>query len=318
VALKRLVTLCLLAGAAGLAGGPVSVIAQAPEEHAVKAPLATQSLLLDVARQGQALVAVGDRGHVLVSRDGGDSWVQADVPTRAMLTGVYMHDAKLGWAVGHDEVILRTRDGGTTWERVNYAPEHEKPLLDVWFEDANHGFAVGAYGGLLETRNAGDTWDTRIVYGEDDFHANQIAADADGRLFLAAEAGHLYRSEDRGATWQPLPSPYEGSFFGVLPLSDGSLLAFGLRGHLHRSLDHGTTWETIATGTLETLTSALELGPGRFVVGGMAGTVVWSQGGVVQTQALPDRRAIVALAKGTDGNVLAVGERGVRRIDIPR
>ena len=65
------------------------------------------------------VVAVGERGHVLVSGDEGRSWRQADVPSRALLTGVFMHDARLGWAVGHDEVVLRTRDGGLTWERVH-------------------------------------------------------------------------------------------------------------------------------------------------------------------------------------------------------
>ena len=72
------------------------------------------------------------------------SWTQAKVPTRALLTGVYLHDSQLGWAVGHDEVVLRTRDGGATWERVHYAPENERPLLDVWFADAEHGLAASA------------------------------------------------------------------------------------------------------------------------------------------------------------------------------
>lgn len=315
---KRSVCVCVAVGVVAVTGFDVAGSGQAPDERAIMARLATQSLLLDVARQGETLVAVGERGHVLVSRDGGSSWAQMEVPTRALLTGVYMHDASLAWAVGHDDVVIRTRDGGRTWERVHNAPENEKPWLDVWFEDANHGLAVGAYGSLLETHDGGDTWATRVVYEDDDFHINQIAEDADGRLYLAAEAGHLYRSDDKGATWQQLSSPYDGSFFGVLPLSDGSLLVCGLRGHLHRSLDKGATWDTIETGTLETLTCGLELGPGRFVVAGMAGTLVWSQGGVVTTQALPDRRAITAVARGTDTDVLAVGEQGARRIEIPR
>ena len=49
------------------------------------------------------------------------------MPTRALLTGVYLHDSQLGWAVGHDAVVLRTRDGGTTWERVHDAPENGAP-----------------------------------------------------------------------------------------------------------------------------------------------------------------------------------------------
>lgn len=305
--------LCLLPAAA--AGQAVDA-----RERAALAPLATTALLLDAAVREGLVVAVGERGHVLISTDEGRSWRQSEVETRALLTGVVMHDARLGWAVGHDEVVVRTRDGGLTWQRVHYAPEHEKPLLDVWFADAQTGLAIGAYGGLLATSDGGDTWTPRSVHGDDDFHLNQIAAAADGTLFLAGEAGHLYRSDDRGATWQPLPSPYEGSFFGLLPRPDGSLLAFGLRGHLYRSPDGGRSWTPIASGTEETLTCAIDLGAGRFAVGGMAGTLLWGEGSdaAVRKQDLPDRKAIVALAQAAPGTLLLFGEGGVRPIEIPR
>ena len=119
---------------------------------------------------------------------------------------------------------------------------------------------------------------------------------------------------------EPLPSPYEGSFFGLLPRPDGSLLAFGLRGHLYRSPDGGRSWTPIETGTDATLTSALDLGSGRFVVGGMGGTLLWSDaaGTAVRRQELPDRKAIVALAPGAPGTLLLFGEGGVRRVEIPR
>lgn len=303
----------LLATAAGAESDPAA-------QRAVKAPLAPRSLLLDVASRDGQLVAVGERGHVLVSRDAGASWTQADVPTRALLTGVFMQDERLGWAVGHDEVVLRTRDGGLTWERVHDAPEKERPLLDVWFADARRGLAVGAYGSLLATSDGGDTWEPRSVHGEDDFHLNQIAVAADGALYLAAEAGHLYRSDDGGGTWRPLPSPYQGSFFGLLPMGDGSLLAFGLRGHLYRSPDRGQTWQRLETGTDATLTAGLELGPGRFVVAGLAGTLLWSDGvdGALRRQDLPGRRAIVALARGDEGSLLLFGEGGAQRVEIAR
>lgn len=307
--------LCALAAlSTGAPAGPEAA------ERSVKAPLAPRSLLLDVAARDGRLVAVGERGHVLVSKDAGGSWVQADAPTRALLTGVFMHDAALGWAVGHDDVVLRTRDGGLTWERVHHAPESEKPLLDVWFADARRGFAVGAYGRLLGTDDGGDTWRSRQVEGEDDFHLNQIAAAADGTLYLAAEAGHLYRSDDGGRGWKALPSPYQGSFFGVLPVPDGPLLAFGLRGHLHRSADRGGTWEKLETDSQATLTCGLSLGAGRFVVGGMAGTLLWSEDGgrTVRKQEQPDRRAIAALARADERTLLLFGEGGIRRVEIPR
>jgi photosystem II stability/assembly factor-like uncharacterized protein len=289
-------------------------------EWAVIARLAPESLLLDVARSGERLLAVGERGNVLVSKDGGLSWTQAKVPTRALLTGVYLLDSQLGWAVGHDAVVLRTRDGGSTWERVHYAPEDERPLLDVWFKDAQHGLATSAYGELLATSDGGDSWQRRAIREGDDFHLNQLACAGDGTLYVAAEAGHLYRSDDGGSTWLALPSPYEGSFFGVLPLVEGPVLAFGLRGRLFASVDRGKTWTRIETATEATLLSGLQIGPGRFVIAGMEGTLVWGEGvtGPVRTEERPDRHAIVALAPNPGHGLFLVGEGGVRHLELPR
>ncbi len=304
--------------AAGLAPSASVVRGQNdPGEWAVKAPLAPRSLLLDASMRDGRLVVVGERGHILVSQDSGQSWIQADVPTRVLLTGVFMRDGRDGWAVGHDEVVVRTRDGGLRWEQVRSAPEEERPLLDVWFTNERRGLAVGAYGSLLATTDGGETWEPRSVKEGDDFHLNAIAQAPDGSVYLAAEAGHLYRSDDRGDTWRSLESPYKGSFFGLLAMTDGGLLAFGLRGNLFRSADRGATWTRIETGTEATLTAALELGPGRFVVAGLAGTLLWSEGeGSLRLQEMPDRKGIVALARPDEGNLLLVGEGGVRSVAI--
>lgn len=308
------------AAAAGLllaAGAAIAFAAGDPGgERAIPARLASRSLLLDGAARGATLVAVGERGQILVSKDRGETWTQSDVPTRAMLTGVWMHDERLGWAVGHDETILRTRDGGATWERVRAEPDAERPLLDVWFRDADHGIAVGAYGAFLVSADGGSTWTERPI-GEDDFHLNQIAAAADGRLYLAAEAGHLYRSLDGGESWEALASPYNGSFFGVLPLADGALLAFGLRGHLFRSEDGGATWTRLETGTEATLMAAVELGGGRVVIAGLAGAVLRSADGgrSFRGEALEDRKARVAIV-AIEGSLLLLGEGGSRRLEV--
>ena len=324
--LAALACLVLLAGMAAAQDEEV--------EYALEKPLAARSLLLDGVAVDGLMVAVGERGHVLFSRDEGESWQQASsVPTRATLTAVYFHDAQLGWAVGHDAVILRTRDGGDTWERLYHAPEEERPFLDVWFEDDLSGFAVGAYGFFLKTTDGGDTWtphefvETSEVVEEDDpyaydeggdFHLNHIAQAQDGRLYMAAEAGTVYRSDDGGEIWKTLPSPYTGSFFGTLPLDGDSLLLFGLRGNLFRSEDAGESWQTIDSGTEAVLSDGLLLSDGTVVLAGAAGTLLISGDGgeTFRLAAQADRQALATVLSAGDSLVL-VGEFGVNKIPVP-
>ena len=100
------------------------------------------------------------------------------------------------------------------------------------------------------------------------------------------------------------------------------MLAFGLRGHLFRSRGPGAArGQRIETGTEATLTSALELGPGRFVVAGLAGTLLWSDGagGALRKQELPDRKGDRrARAGATSGHLLLFGEGGVQHLEIAR
>ena len=85
-------------------------------EYSMSMPRAQESLLLDITRAGDRLVAVGERGHVLYSDDRGENWIQARVPTSVMLTRLYFVNEQLGWAVGHDGNVLHSRDGGLSWE----------------------------------------------------------------------------------------------------------------------------------------------------------------------------------------------------------
>ena len=338
-------TQCALIAASALLASSQPAVPQAPDEAAAPAdeyseiaPLATKSLLLDAVFAGKRMVVAGERGHVLLSDDQGATWRQAKVPTRALLTAVYFHDERLGWVVGHDEIILRSEDGGETWTRTHAAPEKEQPLLDVWFKDADTGYAFGAYGTILVSTDGGRSWTQQPFepkplveapraaaskadeYLEEDMaadsHLNAVARAADGKLYLAAEAGHLFRSDDEGASWLELPSAYEGSFFGVLPLEGATVLAFGLRGHLFRTEDAGQSWREIQTGTVAMLTNGLRLDPQTIVITGLAGSLLVSRDGGVtfDLRQQEDRRGLSAVLPAGEGRLLVVGEGGLRVI----
>jgi photosystem II stability/assembly factor-like uncharacterized protein len=309
-------------------------------EYSIKAPLAAESLLLDITTAGGKLIAVGEKGHILLSEDG-STWEQANVPARSTLTSVFFHDKNTGWAAGHDEMILRTTDGGVIWKRVFYQPEDERPFLDLWFENENRGIAVGAYGLYFTTIDGGKTWidsglnvfkeitveeesDEGEESGTVDFtesyelHLNSITRSDSGKLYIAAEAGRIYRSDDLGNTWLELPSPYIGSFFGVLPLDGDSLLVYGLRGHMYRSADAGLSWEPVETQTNEMLTSGVRLADGTIIIAGLGGTLLISYDGGVNFRSvdLNTRNGFSAVVEKDDRELLLVGENGVRKLKV--
>lgn len=275
-------------------------------------PRADRSLLLAITDAADRAIAVGERGHILVSESRSD-WRQVKgVPTRATLTSVTAVGNKV-WAVGHDGVILHSPDAGLTWVRQRAAPfdpdvddpQNGAPLLDVFFLDQENGFALGAYALLLRTADAGATWnpvpvsapveeelqieddevagedeswvmseEDTLIEEESDPHLNAMARTGDGSLLIVAERGAAFRSTDGGATWQRLSLPYDGSMFGVIGYEGQHLLAFGLRGTVLETFDLGETWTQLDTGTDLSLMGGVGWGDGGAALVGANGVVL--------------------------------------------
>jgi photosystem II stability/assembly factor-like uncharacterized protein len=287
-------------------------------------PLASKSLLLGIVNTGQHVVAVGDRGNIVVSNDG-EHWAQVDVPVRATLTAVTFIDDKTGWAVGHDATVLHTGDGGKTWQLQNFQPELEKPLLAVYFADAQHGLAVGAYGLMLHTTDGGTSWSEleASAIREDELHLNSISKLGNGELFITGEQGLLGISKDGGATWEKLPAPYDGSLYGALPKGDKGALVFGLRGNVYATDDvRSNKWTKVDIGSATSMFGGTALPNGEIALVGLSGVAA-----ILKSDGSVQQKKIEAMA-GTLGTgtlsaaipwkdqVLAVGELGVAHINL--
>ena len=309
-----------------------------PLRPAIMSSKAAKALLTDVSVAGNKIAVVGERGHILTSTDEGHSWVQGNVPLQALLTGVAMVSEQEGWAIGHEAVILHTKDGGANWE-VQYAnpykefsdaemdelseeafnelPRYGSPLLDLWFKNDKEGFVVGAYGMMLHTSDGGVTWDdwSSRLDNQDNWHLNAVGS-VDGKLiYVAGEKGTLFRSRDDGATWETLESPYDGSFFGMLTgPNPEQVMVYGLQGNMFASTDAGDSWHEVTSPTENSLMAGVALDPQNIVLVGNSGTILISKdgGNSFSLQITKDRQAIVGIAKAGNGKLLMVGQGGVK------
>ena len=211
-------------------------------------PLASKSLVLDIARAGARAIAVGERGQILLSDDG-NAWTQSvDVPLRSTLTAISTVGTH-AWAVGHDGVILHSADAGDHWHIQRRDPwtravdgvEHDLrqgvPLLDVLFTDADNGIAIGAYSLLLTTRDGGKSWSgSRItVVGEAVASAAKAAA---GDIEIEGEESDTFSAEELKIGQESDPH-----LNGIARTGSGGLIIVGERGAVFRSRDGGSNWE---------------------------------------------------------------------------
>ncbi len=300
------------------ADAPATVPVSVKPRPAEIMPRATQALVMGVVDTGEHLIAVGDHGEILASNDG-RTWAQLSVPVRSPLTAVSFADAKNGWVVGHDTVILHTSDGGKTWTLQNFQPELENPFLSVLALDKDHAMAVGAYGLIYSTADGGGTWapvDSPVIK-DAGLHMYSIKKLGNGDLFIAGEQGLLLNSTDGGRTWSKLKSPYEGTFFGAVPVGDKGVLVCGLRGNAFISRDvRGGKWDKIATTAPTSLFGCRKLDDQTAVMVGLNGIIqlVDTSAGTARNLKSPGDTPYSDVVPFKGGLVL-VGESGIQHLD---
>lgn len=287
---------------------------------------AAQGLVLDLTAAGTRLVAVGERGHVLLSDDQGGTWRQAKaVPTRSTLTALHATSATELWAVGHGGVILQSTDAGETWRLADGKADGPDVLLAVRVEPDGRGLAVGGFGTARATADGGRSWKAlTLLDGEaGERHLNRLFVSAAGSWLVAAEGGHLLRSADRGPVadmkWAAIKTPYAGSLWTGAALGGDVLLAGGMRGNLVRSTDDGRSWTHQAIAGAGSFTALAPLADGRVALVGVDGTLVLGDP-AAQTFKLhrqDDRATLTAARALAGGSLLVASSAGLKSVKLP-
>lgn len=318
----------LLCAAAALLVGTLTatafnraIAAPPPPVEALMSSRAEHGLLLGIAAAGSDYLAVGGNGVILRSGDG-QRWTQLRSPVDSALTNLAFADARRGWAVGHDGVILHSADGGQSWQLQNWQPELAAPLFAVLPLDAERVVAVGAFGAVKLSSDGGKHWSDldAPAISADKYHLNGLTRLRDGRLLVVGERGLVGVSDD-GSQWRRVATPYEGSFFGAVPMGEHGALVFGMRGSIYyaENPDAGQ-WRKIEAGTSASLFGGALLAQGAAVLVGADGVIVRVDGGN-QAATLPgapglDHDQVLAAVRAVPGGLIVGGEKGISKIAL--
>lgn len=304
-------------------------IGAALERPAVRSAHAARAVLQSAAQAGPRLVAVGERGIVVLSDDAGRNWRQVEVPVSVGLTAVRFVDAQHGWIVGHGGLVLSSVDGGQGWtlqldgrqaaqlllkdphiasnpkaladaqRLVDDGPD--KPFLDAHFFDAQHGLVVGAFNLAFSTADGGKSWQpiSSRLDNPRGLHLYAVRARGD-EVVIAGEQGLVLRSTDRGHSFRRLSLPYKGSYFTVELPGAGEIVLGGLRGNAWKSTDGGASWTQLTVPVPVSFTASAIDADGRLWLGNQAGMVFSYDGTALMPTAakLPPLTGLLPLPGG--------------------
>ncbi|MFN8134478.1 MAG: YCF48-related protein [Bacteroidales bacterium] len=138
-------------------------------------------------------------GQIAHTTNGGHDWILQKNPTKNPIVDVFFITPQKGWAVGMDSTILRTVNGGLTWQRTELTVSNNWYFRSVFFIDEMHGWAVGVYGVIMLTDDGGVTW-KEVVNGHGETLQSVFFFDAING-WAVGDAGTVLRSIDGGYTW---------------------------------------------------------------------------------------------------------------------
>jgi photosystem II stability/assembly factor-like uncharacterized protein len=343
---RKLFLLLACLGALGCAApARAAGLAEPLDRPAVMVRNPQQVGMLGAAAAGSRLVAVGERGIILLSDDQGGHWRQAKVPVSTNLNAVAFPTPRLGWAVGHAGIVLHTEDGGETWVRqldgiqaaklvLDSSPREDaaapfrarqarrlveegpdKPFLDLFFPSATEGFVIGAFGLAFHTLDGGKSWTSlTLELPNPQGHHLYSVRGGGGAIYMAGEQGLALRSDDGGATFVELSPPYRGSYFSVAADQAGNVVLAGLRGNVVHSADRGKTWRALEMPVPVSVTATVLTPEGQVLMVNQAGMILVADMAAPKPTPLPfgplpPPAGLIALG---DGRILLTTPRGMR------
>jgi photosystem II stability/assembly factor-like uncharacterized protein len=201
--------------------------------------------------------AVGSKGTVLQTLDGGNTWKPRGASTDDVVRDIFFTDEKNGWLVCEVNVyqlktredprayLMKTTDGGEHWKRIEIEGfDVDSILVRAVFSSNGRGWTFGEAGSIYTTRDSGDTW-TKLQSPTRRLLLGGMFVD-DDRGWIVGAGATIIQTSDGGETWyqSTLPQVEKSTRFTAATFVDNRKgWAVGSAGSVYRTVNGGRTWE---------------------------------------------------------------------------
>jgi len=174
------------------------------------------------------------------------------------LSDVFFLNDSIGFATAIVDMpaggaIVRTMDGGSSWETVYFGNEE---LFGIDFTWGGIGYAVGDHGVILQTFDSGGTWTSVDSGVTDALHAIDFPSETKGTA--VGDNGIIVRTENNGLSWTEQTSGTTQDLLAVRLISEQIGFATGRYGVILRTTSGGYPDDSFPPVTNCTLIGTLE------------------------------------------------------------
>lgn len=127
--------------------------------------------------------------------NGGNSWTEIMLPRslETRFNSIYFYDEKIGFILGYNfynySIVLKTEDGGLTWDICYEGNYHEFLPSQSYFSNPDNGYILGSDGRIIRTHDGGENWTlTKTITGN---ALNNIFPVTDSSGYLIGAGGTL-------------------------------------------------------------------------------------------------------------------------------
>lgn len=222
--------------------------------------------IIDVVCDGDTVIVLnGQASEYAYSWDGGNSFAVITTPTKVMNKAFMLGGTKV-WMVGHDGYVYYSSNRGATVAVQDAGSATTQTLNDISAADSLTLYAVGNNNAFIITEDGGNIWSAKTGPAtgavNDDLY-RVLAIPGTDVVFVADEMGNVYRSQDRGDTWQTMlqsATTTAGGIRGMVACDCNVIMVIGndqdpyfygsnVEATAYLSLDGGNSWQGVELPT---------------------------------------------------------------------
>ena len=255
--------------------------------------------------------AVGDKGTIVVTHDGGAEWTTQSSGTATNLNSVSCVSATTCVAVGDKSgtgVIVATTNGGMSWSAQSSGTANN--LDRVSCADAGRCWAVGQNGAIVATSNGGATWAPQSSGTSNELKG--VACPSTTACVAVGSKGTVRATTDGGVTWSAQTSGTTVNLTQAACATTTTCWATGASGVIVATTNGGTTWSAQTSTTTNALNAITCASATRCFAAGASGTILATTNGGASWSAQSSGRTTVlnGVACSDTSHCFSVGATG--------